>query len=87
METVKVNTSQNIDIDYPVAGLGERMAARLIDLGLFFAFAFITALLLAWAGLFESEGIVFIVILIIYGAGFIFYDLICEIFMVCVLWL
>ena len=81
METVKVNTSQHIDIDYPVAGLGERMAARLIDLGLFFAFAIVTALLLAWAGLFESEGIVFIVILIIYGAGFVFYDLLCEIFM------
>ncbi|MGY0040079.1 hypothetical protein [Pedobacter sp. NJ-S-72] len=37
METIKVNTSQHVDIDYPVAGLGERIAARMIDFGLLIA--------------------------------------------------
>lgn len=34
MDTIRVQTSQHIDIDYPVAGLGERIAARLIDLAI-----------------------------------------------------
>ena len=35
MHTIKINTSQNIEIDYQVAGLGERILARLIDLSIF----------------------------------------------------
>ena len=35
MQTIKITTSQNIDIDYEVAGVGERLLARLIDVGLF----------------------------------------------------
>lgn len=81
METVKVNTSQHIDIDYPVAGLGERTSARLIDLGLLGVVAIIVLIILMTTGLWNSEGISFIVILSIYGGGFVFYDLLCEIFM------
>ena len=35
MQTVKIKTSQNIDIDYEVAGLGERILARIVDIGVF----------------------------------------------------
>jgi uncharacterized RDD family membrane protein YckC len=35
METIRITTSQNIDIDYDLAGLGERIIGRLIDLALF----------------------------------------------------
>lgn len=81
METVKVNTSQHIDIDYPVAGLGERVAARLIDFGLFVAVFLVFLLLFSLTGLLQSGGLVISVMLIIYGGGFVFYDLLCEIFM------
>ena len=81
METVKVNTAQHIDIDYPVAGLGERVGARLIDLALFI-FVFIAFMILfSLTGMLNGNEMTMIVLLIVYGAGFVFYDLICEIFM------
>ena len=81
METVKVNTSQHIDIDYPVAGLGERVSARLIDFGIFIVVFLVFLILFSMVGLLDGNGIFSIVILIIYAAGFVFYDLLCEIFM------
>lgn len=84
METVKVNTSQHIDIDYPVAGLGERLAARLIDLAMFFVLYIIFVLLIAVTGIsgFTRNNPFFLtVVLGIYLAGYVFYNLICEIFM------
>ena len=35
MQTVKVTTSQNIDIDYNVASIGDRLVARIIDYAIF----------------------------------------------------
>ncbi|KQB99466.1 RDD family protein [Pedobacter sp. Hv1] len=81
METVRVSTSQHVDIDYPVAGLGERVAARLIDFGLFIVVFLIFLLFFSLTGLINSGRMVIIVMLLIFGAGFVFYDLICEIFM------
>lgn len=80
METVKVNTSQHIDIDYPVAGLGERIAARLIDIGLFIVVFAIIMIALGMNGLLRGGSYIKIP-LIIYAAVFVFYDLLCEIFM------
>lgn len=34
MDTIRITTSQNIDIDYEFAGLGERILAYLIDFGI-----------------------------------------------------
>jgi len=41
MQTIRITTSQNIDIDYEIAGLGERIVASLIDYGIFFPDLFI----------------------------------------------
>ncbi len=79
METVKVNTSQHIDIDYPVAGLGERVAARLIDGAAFFVVAIVFMIFLSVTGLLDSNEIAIAIMAIIYGTGFVFYDLLCEI--------
>ena len=84
METIKVNTSQHVDIDYPVAGLGERIAARLIDLGIFLGLYLIFILLLALtgiAGMIKSGSYVLPVVLGLYLACYVFYNLLCEIFM------
>ena len=35
MSTVRIKTNQNIDIDFEIAGIAERIWARLIDLGIF----------------------------------------------------
>ena len=80
METVKVNTSQHIDIDYPVAGLGERVGARLIDSGIFLVTFFIFMMFVSLTGFINSSKITVIVLVAIYGAGYVFYDLISEIF-------
>ncbi|RYG21290.1 MAG: RDD family protein [Chitinophagaceae bacterium] len=79
METVKVNTSQHIDIDYPVAGLGERIAARLIDIGLFVALFLVLLMVFGLSGVFQFRAT--LIPLITYAVGFVFYDLLCEIFM------
>lgn len=84
METIKVNTSQHIDIDYPVAGLGERIAARLIDLGMFFVLYIIFILLVAVtgiSGMIKSTSYFLPIVIGIYAASYVFYNLICEIFM------
>ncbi|MBB6273196.1 putative RDD family membrane protein YckC [Pedobacter cryoconitis] len=79
METIKVNTSQQVDIDYPVAGLGERIAARMIDFGLLIGVLLVFVL---FAGLITNPktNVFFIGLMIIYAAAYVFYHLICEIF-------
>lgn len=84
METIKVNTSQHVDIDYPVAGLGERIVARLIDLGIFLGLYIIFVLVFLVSGLsgmIRSASYIIPTIIGIYIAGYAFYNLICEIFM------
>jgi len=80
MQTVRVTTSQNIDIDYEIGGLGERIVASLIDYGIFFLIyilAVIGGIMFASVG--KSVG--FIVVVVIYCSLFVFYDLLCETFM------
>lgn len=81
METVKVNTSQHIDIDYPVAGLGERVAARLIDIGIFVAAWFIFMILSLLTGFVKGNDTLFVVLVVSFVFIIVFYDLLCEIFM------
>jgi len=80
MDTIKVSTTQHVDIEYDVAGLGERIAARLIDMAIFILLYFLGIIfmaILADAGMGE---IGIIVMLIIFGALYVFYDLISELF-------
>jgi len=80
MQTIRITTSQNIDIDYEIAGLGERILAWLIDFAIFFLIIMLTIIINAMlGGHFENFiiGAIFIVYLVLY----VFYDLFCEIFM------
>jgi uncharacterized RDD family membrane protein YckC len=82
MQTIKITTSQNIDIDYEVAGLGERILARLIDLAIFFLIFFLGFFIGGLANWFTHNNDVTVgIIVVIYGVLFVFYDLIFEIFM------
>lgn len=85
METIKVNTSQHVDIDYPVAGLGERITARLVDMGVFLGLYIIFFLLVVltggMSGATRGTPYIIIALIIIYIVCFVFYNLICEIFM------
>jgi uncharacterized RDD family membrane protein YckC len=75
METISVRTTQNIDIDYETGGLGERILARLIDIGIFIPFLF-GGIFFAVGGL-NNVAIGYYIVL---GALFVFYDLLCEVF-------
>lgn len=76
MQTIRIQTSQNIDIDYEVAGLGERILARLIDLAIFVALIIIGLII----GSGVNNAAFSIILTFIYLAVFVFYDLVCELF-------
>ena len=88
MQTVRIKTSQNIEIDYEVAGLGDRVLARVVDtgvfMGIFYAvyivvFFFFLNTILNYK---QGNGLpVFLIVLgIVYSIAFIFYDLVSELF-------
>jgi uncharacterized RDD family membrane protein YckC len=76
MQTIRIQTAQNIDIDYEMAGLGDRILGRLIDIAIFVALVIIAIIVSTAAG----SKIFSTVILIIMAAFLAFYDLVCEIF-------
>lgn len=76
MEIITVHTTQNIDIDYEVGGLGERILGYLIDLAIFVALFIIIAIV---ATNFLSAGGTQ-ACFIIAGLMMLFYDLVCESF-------
>jgi len=83
MQTIRITTTQNIDIDYEVAGLGERIVAYIIDLAMFVVVIIATFIFIATIGGMQGRGgyITNGLILIIYAVLFVFYDLICELAM------
>ncbi|MGN8071307.1 RDD family protein [Mucilaginibacter sp. 22184] len=82
MQTIRITTTQNIDIDYEVAGLGERIVAYIIDMAMFGVIIIATFIIFAALG---SGGvgreITNGIILIVYAVLYVFYDLICELAM------
>lgn len=85
MQTIKITTAQNIEIDYEVAGLGERIVARLIDFGIFIliliALGIIVAVSGSSPGSWHTMSKVFIGIYIAWLVSLVFYDLVCEVFL------
>ncbi|QNL50659.1 RDD family protein [Olivibacter sp. SDN3] len=79
MNYISVTTSQNITIDYDVAGVGERIAARILDFAIFFAVYLLFIIIVSSLGLiFNNSGN--LTLLVIFGLLFVFYDLLCEVF-------
>ena len=82
METVRITTSQNIDIDYEVAGLGERIVAYIIDWALFVLLIILTVIGFELSGHRPGTETFYVgIFTLVYGAMFVFYDLLCETFM------
>src|ERR1700761_2478342 len=75
MEIITVHTAQNIDIEYEIGGLGERILAKIIDYAIF-----IPLILLAIALTAVLSGQALGIYAIAVYALFIFYDLLCEVF-------
>lgn len=80
MDTIKISTAQNIDIEYEIAGLGERIAARCIDL-VGFGLLYLVAVILMIAASYGMSSDAGMVVIIIFIVIFAFYDLVCEVAM------
>jgi len=75
MEIITVHTAQNIDIDYEIGGLGERILARLLDYAVFIPFAI--AAMFIFPSVTENVTVIYVIVV---TALFVFYDLLCEAF-------
>jgi uncharacterized RDD family membrane protein YckC len=76
MQTIRVQTSQNIEVEYQLAGIGDRLVAYLVDLAIYFAYSFIAGIIISSVPGRVPGWIVFLVYLPV-----LFYSLVCEIFL------
>ncbi|MBK7183356.1 MAG: RDD family protein [Bacteroidetes bacterium] len=75
MDNIKIQTTQNVDIEYEVASIGDRILATLLDYLFFLAYFLIIAVISSFTegALFDSIALGVILVLPI-----LFYDLVCE---------
>jgi uncharacterized RDD family membrane protein YckC len=83
MDTIEIQTTQNVNIEYPVASIGDRVVAGLIDqlimFGYLIAFIFVYIWLLdATDGSYFYYPVAYFIILFL---PFFFYHLLCETFL------
>ncbi|MFQ5651041.1 MAG: RDD family protein [bacterium] len=82
METVQIDTTQNVQIDYQVAGLGDRILAALFDYFILAGYIIGVSLLISSFGGFDnasSEGTLAVTTIIL--LPYLLYDLLCEVLM------
>jgi uncharacterized RDD family membrane protein YckC len=76
MQTIKIQTSQNIEVEYQLAGIGDRIVAYLVDIAIYMAYYFVLYLANDSMGFLHDRYIVFSV-----NLPPVFYSLLCETFM------
>jgi len=84
LDSVIINTSQNVVIDYEPAGVGNRLLASILDILFKIAFIFTLSIIFSMLGIYSgrlnnSASIVIFFILLV--LPYLFYDLLFEIFM------
>ncbi len=78
MEKIKIQTTQNVEIEYELAGIGDRFIAGLIDLFLQIGCLIFIALTGAFLEI-ENDG--FYLVWLLFLIPFFGYDFLCEMFM------
>lgn len=79
MSTIKITTTQNIDIEYELAGVGERIVGFILDNLIKFAYVFISVMIFSALHLPETYEWIYIIVLVI--LPYAFYTLASEILM------
>lgn len=79
MQTIKITTTQNVEIEYALASIGDRILAALIDYAILIGYIIGATLLLTNLSVGAGSGRIALVV-IIYLPVFL-YDLLCEIFL------
>lgn len=77
MNIVTLDTTQNISIEYPLASLGDRILANLLDLAFQIAYVVVAVLLMNWMDLLKQSALLYLLLAI----PILFYHLACEVFM------
>ncbi|MFT2008665.1 RDD family protein [Pontibacter sp. 13R65] len=75
MNTIKVRTTQNVEVAYAIASVGDRIVAHLIDLAVYVVWVFSIAFIMAGIGNIKSP-----LFYILLSIPLLFYHLLCEIF-------
>ena len=78
MSTIRVQTTQNVTLEYEVASIGERMLAAIIDYLILIAWA--VAWLLLFAVLQLKGNTMVVLVGLLAGLPYVFYNLVCEVF-------
>ncbi len=78
MNTIKISTTQNIELEYELAGLGERIVGRILDFVFIIAYG-IVFLVIMGVGDFGRIINTNQWLLLIFFLPVIFYDLVCEV--------
>jgi uncharacterized RDD family membrane protein YckC len=81
MQTIRVRTTQNVFIDYPLASIGDRIVAYLIDRLILFLYILLVISLMVGMKAFENETLLITLGLIFVVFPMLFYGLFFEIFM------
>ncbi len=83
MQTIDIQTTQNVTIEYPIASIGDRVVAALIDLLIMVGYLIIIVFLYIWlSSLTEGTALHYpVASFIILFLPFFFYHLLCETFL------
>jgi uncharacterized RDD family membrane protein YckC len=83
MENIRIETTQNVDIQYTIASIGDRVIAQIIDLLIAGGYAFAIIFVLFYLGNVFSGSIYYYptAVFIILYLPFFLYDFLCELFL------
>ena len=81
MHTIRIATTQNIELEYELANVGERFLAWLIDLGIFLGYFFLISILSNFYSPrhFKNNHVLVVLLVILIISPFVFYNLLCEV--------
>jgi uncharacterized RDD family membrane protein YckC len=80
MEKLDITTTQNVDIEYTIASLGDRIVAQIIDLVILFGYTLISFFIFTFVFDSFSFGFPIALMVLLFLPAF-FYDFLCEAFM------
>jgi len=82
MEKLLINTPQNVNIEYRLASVGDRIFSAIIDYIIILSYFFLIYIVLAYSGLFENEDYWLIIgVFSLFQLPALFYHLYMEIFL------
>ncbi|MBC5994545.1 RDD family protein [Pontibacter cellulosilyticus] len=81
MNTVKIQTTQNVEVEYPLASVGDRILATIIDGVVMMVWALAIVMVFAFGNWMQDGGAGLVVLMVLVYLPLLFYHLLCEIFL------